>query len=77
MDISLTLTGDQVTEIVRRDLIQAYECAINVDPHDGRKYIKGLKRVIEAYSTPQEWDEFQWTYRLGGYKDGTKARGDA
>lgn len=70
MDINLKLTADQVSDIVRRDLIVSYECAILTNEAEDAKYIKALRRVIQAYSTPKEWNDFKWTYRIGEYKNG-------
>ena len=61
--ITIDLDFDQVSELVRKSLIQDYELSIGLCPYDevdkNDKLLESLKEVIEYYSTPEQYKEWQ------------------
>jgi hypothetical protein len=54
MKIELELDTEQVSEIIRKDLIECYKFDNLDDPDFGA----ALKQVIRFYSTPKQYQEF-------------------
>ena len=63
--ITIDLDFDQVSELVRTSLIQDYELSLVQWPYDEEdkndKLLEALKEVIEYYSTPEQYREWQKT----------------
>ncbi len=53
MKIELELDNEQVSEIVRTDLIDCYKF-----DHDDPDFLLALKQVIRCYSTHKQYQEF-------------------
>ncbi len=53
MKIELELDNEQVSEIIRKDLIESYSY-----DHDDPDFGPALKQVIRFYSTPKQYQEF-------------------
>ena len=53
MKIELELNDDQISEIVRADLIESYDAA-----QGDIEICEALQKVIEYYSTPVQFQEF-------------------
>ena len=67
--ITIDLDFDQVSELVRTSLIQDYELSLVQWPYDevdkNDKLLESLKEVIEYYSTPEQYKEWQKTLEKG------------
>ena len=68
--ITVDLDFDQLSELVRTSLIQDYELSIGLCPYDevdkNDKLLESLKEVIEYYSTPEQYKEWQKTLENNG-----------
>lgn len=57
--ITVQITDDFADEIVKQSLMSII---LDLDYEEDEELIKAAVKVIEYYSTPTEWEEFQKEY---------------
>jgi hypothetical protein len=58
MKFELELTQDQVSDIVRKDLMMYYAMRVEPIGEEDQADQQALLRVIELYSTPEQYEQF-------------------
>lgn len=60
MDFKVEISYDDVERITRECLVESYDCALEYS--DDPKILKHLRKVIEYFSTPPQFREFEEKY---------------
>lgn len=73
MSIQIELTSEQISDIVREDLMEAYEMNARENHDEGgavlepdSEFLYCLQQVIEYYSSPAQYEA--WQRSLGIYE---------